>query len=604
MLLLSALLLTSGYGTPLAENPASLTGGLYSDRIDASPLSVTVISSENLAGIPNPRDPGSVIDAIRTLEFSSQGVAVRGATLPGPQISLRSGMPSVQFNFDYTPTSLLDVNGLREVIDRADVLGGKAAGSATAQALYGTHSQTMTWLQNQRSRATFDAPSEPDVWCKAEYSLSSTTLTLECKYSQTTHYPTIDFKEETVLGSYNINLGTFNLPFNNDSPKITKEDPSISWQLSDPYQWQIGGINFQGGFAGRLSTSYLTLPYKQFTPKLEVATTPTQYIADAGFHHSAQYIQNLINRSGYSLPEISNLMQGAAPQGTSMNSMQFPGTPSMLEDVDCGSELYFPSGTLWVPDRPGYQVMSNFQPFKYQFAFESHTSGPVSFTQEQIEFRTHCLNMEKRQPAAGVRYYPYYSPDPVIRALMIMTNNTRIRGPWLQAQTWIYTDKASLEDINKMLVPPVSAARYVEGLYAVANAGGFTNQDYLNAAMFNPTLLSAVILRPEIAYWMLLVMAEYHAEATRRWFENAGGNIGAILSGDDEQAKSVVMKLIALAIYSPTPLIRMGVLTLLERLQNGPSLMRVVPTPYYSLASEDNAEVALAERVIERYSLR
>lgn len=604
MLLLSALLLTSSYAPGVAPDLSAISVRINSDKILTTPHTVTVLSSEDLSNIPNPHDPGSVIDAIQKLEMSTQGVAVRGGPVTGQSIVLRGRMPSVQFNIDGTPTSATKIVDLLEAIERVEVLGGSAAVNPGASAIYGTHSQTINWLKSQFDSAIFEAPEEPDMWSQAEWTFSRTSLAIEYSFNKVLEYPSIDYKEEESLGSFSIDLGTYNLPLGYDNPTVTELVPSDTWQISDPLHWRVGGILFKDQFAQQLDVGYLSLPYKEFNPKLEVSTSPAQYIADAGAQTGPQMLQDIINRSGYDLPQISDLMQGAAPQGTSMNSMNFPGTPSLLSDVNCGSELFFPSGTLWVPDRPGHQVMSNFQPFSYQFNFENSRSGPISFTQEQIEFRTHCLNMEKRQPAAGVRYYPYYSPDPVIRALMIMTNNTRIRGPWLQAQTWIYTDKASLEQINELLVPPVSPARYVEGLYAVAMAGGFSQQDYLNAAMFNPALLGAIILRPEIAYWMMLTMAEYHAEATRRWFENSGGNIGAILQGEDEQAKTAIMNLIALAIYSPTPTIRMGVLMLLMRLENPTNLLPGLPTPYYSLASEDSNEVALAERVVEKYSLR
>lgn len=598
-MLLTTLALSAITSTaPLSESPQR------TDRIEISPINTTTIQTEHLEGVPNPNNPESIVPAIVRKEFTSQAHGEWVASFPSSRVYLKGGMDRQPVNIDFAAVKPADFSGLQEAIEKVDVLSGSAGANQAAANINRSYENVLQYLSERRNSVFVDPPPQSLRLEMAGLDMYDFKVGIDYRITETTEYPTLNLDRERELDSGTIDYGTYRIPIDDmiefqGSWEFTPESPIEESPIE-----QIGGIAFNPDLSSQLGTSYLTLPYMKFEPKLEVHTTYENYIGDFGRSYGLSYLNDLVGRSGYTIPQLGDMMQGAAPQGMSMNSMMFPGTPTFADTVECGSELYFPSGTLWVPDRPGYQVMSNFQPFNYKFPDFLRASGPVSFSMEQIEFRTHCLNMEKRQPATGVRYYPYFASDPVIRNLMIMANAALIRGPWQQAYTWIYTDKAPRDEINRLLVPAVSPARYLEGLYIVAMAGGFTAGDYTNTNLFDPAYLTASIARLEVLFWLTLVMAEFHAEATRRYLESAGNEVATALSGTDSVARTAIVAMIAMAIYSPSPVIRMGILILLDRLANGPSLIPNLPIPYYSLASDDSEEVAAAERVVERYSLR
>src|SRR5690606_7682672 len=125
--------------------------------------------------------------------------------------------------------------------------------------------------------------------------------------------------------------------------------------------------------------------------------------------------------------------------------------------------------------------------------------------------RTLCLNMEKKEPDESVSYWPAACEDLVIARLALDTNASRNTGAWDQARVWIYTDNASLSDINKRLQPPLIPGYYTRGLYDVDRFGGFTDKERKNAKLFSPELLFAPTGNPKASQYFFSNMSKNFA---------------------------------------------------------------------------------------------
>ncbi|HVL39590.1 MAG TPA: Plug domain-containing protein, partial [Fimbriimonadaceae bacterium] len=272
----------------------------------------------------------------------------------------------------------------------------------------------------------------------------------------------------TLLGSRQVYLGTYLDP---DPPKSQFfPDTMPNSRLLDT----IGGMTLQPKYADMLGTSQILIPPAGGLPGAALTTNATSYFANTASYYGSEMVNGWVQRSGLQMGQISQMMMGAAAQGSDMNSLTFPGDPGAFANSDCGSNVRFPGGTLWVPDQAGYQTMMNASPFRYQFrGFHASLDGG----EIQGQMRTYCLNMELKEPAPGVRYFPYAPTTPVLGALAKIENRSTVRGLYDQARTWIYTDKAPLAEINKRLFPTITPGRYVTSLWEVVRVGGFTTKD-------------------------------------------------------------------------------------------------------------------------------
>lgn len=254
-------------------------------------------------------------------------------------------------------------------------------------------------------------------------------------------------------------------------------------------------------------------------------------------------IAGIMQATGYNANKLSNIIQGVHLTGDSMNQLSFSG-PFDVEEFrnPCTGEFEFPPGTLFIPDRPGYQVMQNITMLRSQFDALASTDaveiGPVST-------RTHCLNMNLKEPAAGVKFFPFAPADPVATGLAKLTEASRFRGPWDQARTWIYTDKAPLAEINKRLIPGVSGGQYINGLADISRLGGFSAKDMTRADLFDANLLGNGYARPEAAAWFLEYLKTNAEPRFAAYFKNPPARLLEMLRDADRdisaQAASIIV---------------------------------------------------------------
>ncbi len=377
--------------------------------------------------------------------------------------------------------------------------------------------------------------------------------------------------------------------------------PSHSMNMSLPDGF--GGIKFTDQYAGLLGRPYVTLPrinteIRYLTGGQSVTTNANRY-QDQVFATMPGTRDAILDVIKLTPRTITNMLNGAAAQGEDMNALNMPGDPDMMGDPMCGSEMYMPYGTLWIPDKPGYQVMMNTTPMRYQFAADASLEGAPSFASA----RTHCLNKSLKMPEAGVRYFPYMSNDEILTQLAEMTNASNFRGPWDQVRTWIYTDKISLADAHEALDFPVSESQYASGLFDVFKLGGFDAKDLLNKKLFTPDLLSSATLTDKAFDWLSMRVGEIAGKEVRKWIEGMPPQIAKMLKTPaNDFEKKHAPRLFRNLLESLDKDTRMGALTYLDKSKDTDAALKDQLGDFRaSIYSDDKAEADLAKKVAPRF---
>jgi hypothetical protein len=436
-----------------------------------------------------------------------------------------------------------------------------------------------------------------DSWKRIRVNFEYKDLFADTKiFSETTmegHQP-----ERTLIGESSIYLATYQVP------RIEEEflqDLGNFGGMDSNYYNLTGGVKFTSEYADKLGTNSLWLPRPNFDLKTGIDWTkqplsnPGQYMQDSIRSFGQNWVQDWISRSGLPLNQIQNFMQGAAGSGTDMNNLNFPGNPSALGDARCGSEMYMGPGTLWYPDKPGYQSVSNITPFQYKFPTPGTALVPA-------QMRTHCVNMALKEPGEGVRYYPYSSPDHIWNRLATMSGQAMIRGPWDQARTWIYTDKASMNDINERVMLGVSPSQYVNGLYDVASLGGLRPKDYSSKTLFDPRLLASYGAKENAFDWFSSTAPLTSWNQFDSYLKSKPNEIMTMFSPNAKpEEKAHADRLFGNLLISPSVNVRKGTLSFLNGINTDYSRIASQAADLrYSLYSKDPAEVGLALDMCEK----
>lgn len=393
------------------------------------------------------------------------------------------------------------------------------------------------------------------------------------------------------LGAKPIYLGTYRVPEEPKSQFFSDTMPNPSLLET------VGGVRFADEYAQRLGVSQLCIPFAPRLPGAELKTSPLEYVAHSASFYGQERVNGWMRNSGMEMGEISRLMMGAAAQGDDMNALRFPGDPMAFADTKCGSDVMFPEGTLWVPDRAGYQTMMNTAPFRYQFTFSAALDGGAF---QAGDMRTHCLNMQLKEPAKGVRYFPYAPTSPVLASLARIENRSMIRGLYDQARTWIYTDKASMEEINQRLFPKVLPGRYVTILNDVVRVGGFGSKDLKLARIFEPSLLLAADASKDGFQWFSShLLGTFGKEAAA--FLRSSDGLKQLLASSEKADQAHAVRLVRSVLASPSAESRVAMLNALMSVEPPAHLKNEVGDLRPSLYSGDGREVEAALAVSERY---
>ncbi len=571
------------------------------------PANVTMISGELIERIPHGSDPSKVVDALVKYKAVSQvyGTVTR-ESVPGPMITLRPGMPTPDIRLDGILVNPPDPLLTLEALEKVEVLTGPAStiyGSSSASSHWHTGNKALSTALAARShRINPSLDLRANGWTTRGYGFDVYRYEMQYDLQKEIRYPSLNDTTTTTIGTVILPMGDWQVPRLNPliSERYIPDATAFDKGTDDPITYTLGGVSFTDEYKNKLGVGGLTLPWKAYSPKLQYQADFTRYLRDATDQYGSEFTTNIMARSGLGINQIRNMFEGATLRGEDMNSLKFPGNPSLLGDVQCGSEFVIPSGTLFAPDRSGYQLMSSYLSFKHNFL------GPIAGIDfhelEQMDVMTHCVNMDMKEPEEGVKYYPYYNPDPVLRGLMDLTERSRFRGPWMQARTWIYTDKASLSDINKRLIPPVSTSRYVNGLFDVASLGGLADSDLSNAKLFDPSLLASPFAENNSFAWFAATMSQKHAKAMRAWMERVPKELSDLVSSGEAEDMEHLTRLFSVMFLAADGDTRMGALGFLTKLRTSTtSIKGKVGVPYASLASSDNKEVELALECVEKF---
>lgn len=153
----------------------------------------------------------------------------------------------------------------------------------------------------------------------------------------------------------------------------------------------------------------------------------------------------------------------------------------------------FEPGLIFVPSMPGFQSMINIGRTDYSlmYPFQNLLASVGFVHQEPPKILTLCANMELKEPSEKVAYMPFSNADKVVVGLAQLTAKEGGRGPEDQGRLWMYTDHASLADINKRLKPPMVPGYYVRALKEINDLNGWKPEDFKNSKIWAPNLIFA-----------------------------------------------------------------------------------------------------------------
>jgi hypothetical protein len=195
------------------------------------------------------------------------------------------------------------------------------------------------------------------------------------------------------------------------------------------------------------------------------------------------------------------------------------------------------------------------------------------------------------------------SNDEILTQLAEKTAASNFRGPWDQVRTWIYTDKVSLADANKVIVPAVSPAQYANGLFDVHKLGGFDAKDLANKELFPPELLSSATLLDEAFNWVSMQVGELAGKEVRKWIEGMPSDIQRMLrSPANDFEKKHAPRLFRSMLASLNPDTRMGALNYLDKNPEATaSLKGQIGDFEASIWSDNETESKLATKLAPLY---
>ena len=202
--------------------------------------------------------------------------------------------------------------------------------------------------------------------------------------------------------------------------------------------------------------------------------------------------------------------------GNDMNTMRLILTNNSGETV----RVVLPPGVRFVPSNSAYQVMASLVRSETMLrAGESRevclsVGEPPLYTYltEEATVRWACLEIQKKEPDPSVKYRMVPNRDNALTRLAEITNAARFRGPHDQARIWIYTDKASRDEINKRMIPGVSQPMYMALLRDVSQKGGVDMSAPAFAKLPTPDLLSAVSYDEGAVRWLVGFLARNRAK--------------------------------------------------------------------------------------------
>lgn len=337
----------------------------------------------------------------------------------------------------------------------------------------------------------------------------------------------------TVSKLSGVHVGTVWLP--QEAP--LKESFYPDGQPSKELQEEIGGGTFQPVGMG--------WPVQGFLPQLPdrglSSIGPAAYVSDVVKENGGKPFADRMLELGYTAPKMVEILTSSAFEGTDMNYLNVP----ELENP-CNMDFDAPAGTMWVPSNGAYQSMVTGVNFNYRsLGFDLWATINPGFSGQQANsMRVLCMNMEKKEPAAGVKYFPYRPKDPVTRRLAQDMNVARFRGPWDQARMWIYADRATIEELNKRLVQQIPASGYLMALADVDWAGGMDERMRKDSQFVRPDFLAGNSAPAYATNFLLENLDEFHSKKAGDWLKKNANVMFRIAGSEMDDFDRAHLKLV------------------------------------------------------------
>lgn len=564
---------------------------------------------QHTENVPDPNDPTKTVSANVSyfvgfrihMEDEPDDYEIARVVRTRPESPARSfQMSEMRVNIERNPDNAASVRGLAQTLDAEKVPASNAA-------LFNRALQAMRAISVENVDTTPETidPNigiQPGGWTERTYGYDIYYTDLHMQL-----YKKVEINGRsavvTPVGKEQIyDLYEYWIPV----PKIRERfipDQTMGTSHSSALPDGMGGIKFTDEYSGLLGRPYVLLPriktdIRYIAGGAQVTTNATKYQDDV-FSTIPQTRSQIMDIIKLSPKTVTDMLNGAAAQGDSMNSLQMPGDPNLMGDPHCGSEMYMPPGTMWIPSTPGYQITMNTTPLRYQFSFNASIDGDAMFATA----RTHCLNKSLKEPALGVRYFPYMSNDEILTQLAEMTNKSNFRGPWDQVRTWIYTDKVGLDEANDVISPPVSESQYANGLFDVFKLGGLDAKDLTSKKLFSPSLLNSATLIDKAFDWVSMRVGEVAGKEVRKWIEGMPPEIQRMLkSPANDFEKKHAPRLFRNLLESLDKDTRIGALTYLDKNKGiEAQLVDQIGDFRASIYSDDTTEAELAKRVAPRF---
>ncbi|MCW5938346.1 MAG: hypothetical protein KF884_07655 [Fimbriimonadaceae bacterium] len=170
----------------------------------------------------------------------------------------------------------------------------------------------------------------------------------------------------------------------------------------------------------------------------------------------------------------------------------------------------------------------------------------AGWARSQTDVRTLCLNMRKPSPRPGKPFFLSMPRDPGTLRLARLTRDARFGGPWDQVRLWLYTDRASMDEMGKILIPGPSPRVYLRELHTLVKERLIDLDPKADAKIVDDRLLVAAYPDEEALEWYVSWKLQHQQAATLKFVRSAGKALAEhFKEGKPEDAAAGAMALVA-----------------------------------------------------------